>query len=198
MKNLEEKNIKPQNLEYDAHRTMVVWIFSVTLLFSIIIGFILLYSYNIGQNDNKKDIPTLIVVLAAGILGSFVSALNRIYSAKDIFPNKEYKAFFKNANSYLIIYSTIPALVGGISAVILYVVFAGDMVSGSLFPEFHCASGKGECKGFNDFLSYWKPKAPTDYAKAIIWGFIAGFSERFVPDILNKLTKNQKDKSKSK
>ena len=194
MKISHKDNIVKPIPEYDAHRTMVVWIFSVTLVFSVIIGYVLLNYFNQSYEDNTNDMPTLIVILASGILGSFVSALNRIYSAKDIFPNKEYSAFLKNANLYLIIYSTIPALVGAISAVILYLVFAGDMISGSLFPKFHCSLGESKCMEFKDFLTSWKPEKPTDYAKAIIWGFIAGFSERFVPDILNNLTKNRENK----
>jgi hypothetical protein len=31
------------------------------------------------------------------------------------------------------------------------------------------------------------PKDAAANAKAIVWGFIAGFSERFVPNILNRL-----------
>jgi len=37
---------------------------------------------------------------------------------------------------------------------------------------------------FYNFVYNWAPATPSDYAKAIVWGFIAGFSEKFVPDLL--------------
>ena len=37
------------------------------------------------------------------------------------------------------------------------------------------------------FVACWIPDGPTAYAKAIVWRFVAGFPERFVPDILNRL-----------
>ncbi len=33
----------------------------------------------------------------------------------------------------------------------------------------------------------WSPAKATDYSKALLWGFIAGFAERLVPDVLGKL-----------
>lgn len=60
-------------------------------------------------------------------------------------------------------------------------------MKGDWFPEFHCATGES-CSDFHGFVAYWRPSGPAAYAKAIVWGFIAGFSERFVPNILNRLT----------
>jgi hypothetical protein len=73
-----------------------------------------------------------------------------------------------------------------IGAVVLYLLFAAGILKGDLFPEFHCAAGQ-TCADFHGFVAYWKPDGPAANAKAIVWGFIAGFSERFVPDILNRL-----------
>jgi hypothetical protein len=138
-----------------------------------------------------SDHPEILVVMA-GILGSFVSALNRIYASKDVFPRGKYTHLLKKANIYLIAYSLIPPLIGAIGAAILFTMFAGEIISGGLFPEFACTD-VGGCQSYTDYLDKWKPKLPVDFAKLIVWGFIAGFSERFVPNILNQIaTDNNK------
>lgn len=187
----EEKNkevLQKTESEFDAHRIIVVWLFLATLLLVVFTTISLVISDSTGE----KILPTLVIVVIAGVLGSFVSALNRIYSSKDVFPKAKYKDFLKGANGYLIAYSTIPPLVGAISAAVLYVIFAGQIISGALFPTFACSVGENGCTSFELFLQYWSPKDPQDYAKAIVWGFIAGFSERFVPDILNKVATDAK------
>ena len=123
-------------------------------------------------------------------MGSYTkSVTGSIYSSKNIFPISNYSVLLHKKNSYLIAYFSIPPLVGAISAAILYVVFASEIVAGPFFPNFSCELYHG-CNKFQSFLTAWSPAEPQDYAKAIIWGFISGFSERFVPDILNKVVKD--------
>lgn len=176
------KSIPKEKNEIDAHRVIVLWLFVATISISAFLALSLIYSDKTG----KTTLTILPVVILAGVLGSFVSALNRIYSSTDIFPIGKYKELLKGTNFYLIAYSSIPPLVGAISACILYVLFASEIIKGPFFPLFSCENGDS-CNTFQSFLSYWSPKEATDYAKAIVWGFIAGFSERFVPDILNRV-----------
>lgn len=182
-----KNNRLPSADEIDIHRTIVLWLFLATLFFVVLLAVALL----IAESTDEPLLTILPVVIFAGILGSFVSALKRIYSSTDIFPIKEYSVHLKNSNGYLIAYSSIPPLVGAISATVLYVIFASEIIKGPFFPSFTCKAvcTIAGCDDFHNFMKSWSPTSAQDYAKAIVWGFIAGFSERFVPDILNKVAK---------
>ena len=177
-----KEEIKYKN-DYKVHRLIVIWFFCSTLFLVILLGSVLL----ISNNTEKELITILPVVVISGILGSFVSALNRIYSSVDVFPIDENNELFKNFNIYLVSYSAIPPLVGAITSSLLYVIFAGGILKGPLFPAFACDPSGDSCTNFINFLKYWSPATSKDYAKVIVWGFLAGFSERLVPDILNKI-----------
>ena len=95
---------------------------------------------------------------------------------------------------HLIIDSLVPAIVGAISATVLYMLFASELVKGDLFPAFVCKKGDDVCTTFGMLIGEWGPDQATDYAKAIVWGFIAGFAERLVPDTLKSLSKSAQQK----
>ncbi|NGN97828.1 hypothetical protein G5S52_09165 [Grimontia sp. S25] len=175
--------------DLDAHRAIVMWLFLATSVITVLVAGALIFSGTTGQ----KLLSILPVVVLAGVLGAFVSALNRIYSSSSVFPLGRYKELMKDINGYLIAYSSIPPLVGAISATVLYVLFAGQIITGPFFPTFACENDAG-CNEFQTFLQDWSPDKAQDYAKAIVWGFIAGFSERFVPDILNRVVNNANEK----
>jgi hypothetical protein len=64
--------------------------------------------------------------------------------------------------------------IGAIFACILSFVFFGGFVGGSLFPQ----------AGLDQVLG-----SRPDFAKLLVWAFIAGFAQRFVPQILSSLIK---------
>jgi hypothetical protein len=135
----------------------------------------------------------MIPVMVAGAGGAFVSSLRRLYGFQDIFPRRSSVRLFRRLDFYVIAYSLVPVLVGIIGAVMIYLVFAGQLLRGDLFPEFICTAPNNKCDDFYAFVSNWMPKDPASNAKAIVWGFIAGFSERFVPNILNRLATDKEE-----
>ena len=166
----------------DAHRLLVMWLFVSTLVVGLAFLTLILYFDKTGRGGVTIMVP----VIVAGAGGGFVSSLRRLYSFQDILPRRQYIQLFRRMNFYVVAYSFVPALVGMIGAVVLYLMFAAGLLKGDLFPEFHCAAGQ-TCADFHGFVAHWSPEGPAANAKAIVWGFIAGFSERFVPDILNRL-----------
>ncbi|MNY69252.1 hypothetical protein D3C86_2071590 [compost metagenome] len=55
----------------------------------------------------------------------------------------------------------------------------GNLLSGAIFP--------------NPSVFYRIIYIPSAFAKLLVWSFIAGFSERFVPNILNNFIKKAED-----
>ena len=76
-------------------------------------------------------------------------------------------------------------LIGATFAVLLYGVFLSGLLSGDFFPAF------GDCatSGFSGIrgLTECSPATNADAAKALIWAFIAGFGENFVPNFIDGL-----------
>jgi hypothetical protein len=172
----------PDRGTLDAHRLLVMWLFICTL--SAGIPFLILVLY--FDKTARGGVTIMIPVMAAGAGGAFVSSLRRLYGFEDIFPRRSYIRLFRKLDFYVIAYSLVPVLVGIIGAVMIYLLFAGGLLKGDLFPDFICAPNQS-CDDFHGFVANWVPKDAAANAKAIVWGFVAGFSERFVPNILNRL-----------
>lgn len=166
----------PPKTAFEFHRQMVIALFSATFVLSMILALGLILS----------SVTALMAVAAAGALGGFVSSLRRLYSFQRIFPVDFFEGEHK-FDVYLIIYSLIPSLVGAIGAVVLYLIFAADLIRTPMFPLFHLSTHHSLNNAFYNFVQNWQPKQPADYAKALVWGFVAGFSERFVPNLLERL-----------
>jgi len=187
---------KPEpSADFSAHRQLVFWLFAAT---SVIVGLTALLLITADHSANSRDKVTIGPLIAiSGTLGAFVSALRRIYLFENIFPTDQYRNIPRGVNGYLIAYSSIPPLVGAIAAMIIFVVFQSGIIKGDIFPVFECETGANTCKDFVDYLKHWKPAQAQDYAKSIVWAFIAGFSERFVPDILNKISNSADPKKEA-
>ena len=173
-----------QNSENDAfftvHRQMVIFLFLAALFFCSLLTWLLL----------QPKTSLLAAIALAGAGGGFVSALRRLYSFQRVFPSKLLSNWPRQASVslYVAVYSLIPPLVGAMAAVVLYLVFAAGLVQGGLFPTFENASNYSTSDKFQDFIRGWSPNSETSYAKSFVWAFIAGFSERFVPDLLGRLS----------
>jgi hypothetical protein len=81
-------------------------------------------------------------------------------------------------------------IVGGVFASVLYLIFMSGILQGDFFPAF-----QSESAPFIDtptFADVTLPKTNRDAAKALIWAFIAGFAEGFVPNFIDKIAKEQR------
>ena len=68
--------------------------------------------------------------------------------------------------------------IGAVFACVLLLIFAGGFIRGGLFPESSLDSGF-----FGVIYLH------VEFAKLLVWSFVAGFSERLVPQLLESLTR---------
>lgn len=120
------------------------------------------------------------VVFGCGIMGGFVSIQQRLGSIED----DELDVLSKSWASVLII-----PLFGGIFALVLYVIFLTGILDLPIFPEFYIpAFTNDRAVDLPAFLQQTSPVSGQDMAKVMFWSFVAGFSERFVPQVIRSVT----------
>jgi hypothetical protein len=146
---------------------------------------LLILAYWAAQYDQTL-VATLLILMLAGSLGGFMSLLQRIQSTPS--GGDPLISILEVQNGAFSLY--LAPVSGAIFAVLLYLIFLGKLVSGVIFPEnlthFHLWWGQVH-------LAAVPPPTPEDYAKLVVWSFIAGFAERFVPDTLDRLVNRARD-----
>lgn len=157
------------------------------LAISCVLSIALLMSFLLLANKGIWDPGLFPVVFVAGMLGGVVNNYRRLY-AMPVFSDNNL-----NDTKILIAQLYISPIVGGIFGLVLYILFMTEIIKGPFFPSF-LPEGEQEYTKFKKFLSDVDPQRNIDAAKALFWSFIAGFSERFVPNILDKITKDAKEK----
>ena len=153
---------------------MLITVLSALLL----VIFLLLVMFFAGARFGDKTDPApsiALSVIVCGILGAMFSAATRLYTFRDLPAAIVDTTTVKLGNVYLFAYSLLPILIGVISAAVIYVLFLSGLFKGPLFPEFGCHVAS--CQTFADLIWQYGPKASEDFAKCLIWGFIAGFAE---------------------
>lgn len=129
-----------------------------------------------------KELMTLMsFVFGAGYLGGIINSYQRVKNL----PPGEVAFENKTANTIAIIQVYTTPLVSGLFALIFYALCFTGVIGGDLFPNFI-----GIDKHYSSILDMFDNAGPEnniDAAKAIVWGFIAGFSERLVPNVLDKV-----------
>lgn len=171
----------------NAFGLMLTGLFYATVGIVFVTALPLVIAYLMGLR-----LPVLPFVALSGALGAFVSSLSRIYGLKDLPALLLINEFRLIRNRYILMYSLIPPLIGVVAAVLVYVAIAAQLVEGNLFPAFQCFDeGYKVCdKGIDGLLKYG-PQSAVDCAKSLFWSFVAGFSERFFPGIVEGLTKQK-------
>ena len=131
-----------------------------------------------------------LVCFFAGTIGGALSLQQRVQKI----PNSELDTI---ANSWITLLFV--PIFSGVFALILYVIFLANIVDGNLFPKFeipHEPTKGIDSRYFINLFSNTYPASLQDIARLIFWCFIAGFSERFVPNIIGKASNSGEEEPK--
>lgn len=84
-----------------------------------------------------------------------------------------------------------------IFAFFLYLLASGGLVGGELFPKFKPVDlDNGEFWNIETFIKKVNPEQSKDIAKILVWSFIAGYSERLIPNLIGKIVKSSESEGK--
>jgi hypothetical protein len=125
-------------------------------------------------------------VVYFGTIGGYVSSLRRLQDLQFGKGDPIVGIYGLKSAAY---FMWLSPMLGAIFAVILVLLFVGGVLTGSVFPAFQTPESVNGLSEFVKGLSFVKP---NDYALLLLWSFVAGFAERFVPDNLDKMIAGQK------
>lgn len=149
------------------------------LLFSLMLLVIILLCFFLYYLEKKEfSIQTLPIVLIFGALGAFVSLQRRLKSLTE-----EDLQLLRESISY----TWLAPVTGALLAGMLYLIFIGNLITGSIFPEIINSVNQQNTSGLEKIFNVECPNA-KEYAKLLFWSFLAGFSESFVTDIIGKFS----------
>lgn len=128
----------------------------------------------------NSELTAFFLVLYFGIVGAYFSRLSR-------FANRMGSLSWNEMDlGYSAGAINVRLLVGAIAALILFFLMMGDILSGPVFLD-------------GEFVLWWVdaagnqvvPLRPSEnFARLIVWCIVAGFSERFVPDRINEVSRS--------
>lgn len=121
-----------------------------------------------------------------GIIGGFVSIQQRL---KNIDPD-ELQLLSESWATILVV-----PIYGGIFSLLFYLLVLSGLVEGSLFPKFYIPEFENPptTENMKAFFNSTYPESGVEFAKFAFWSFVSGFSERFVPQIISKVSSEDKN-----
>lgn len=147
-----------------------VHVYIATVL--VIAGFVIIFFM-----QTTRLLPLIVM---AGMGGGVISTYLRVRGSSGY-------SDYQGAHIVPRLQAYISPLVAGMLALVFHGFMAAEVVTGALFPEFK-NSGL-EFSSVEAFLKGLSPATNGDAAKAVVWAFVAGFSERLVPNVLDTIAK---------
>ncbi len=149
---------------------------------SLVIVAILVLGYffwrGIGIMGGAEEYPIAWFIFVAAIFGAMVNQTFR----------KEHKEQMALSAWQIFLYVVWKGVVAIVFALALHMMFISGLVSGDIFPKFvHTTIEQGGAYlDMKEFATEVEPESYRDVAKVLVWSFVAGYSERFVPNLISR------------
>lgn len=148
---------------------------AAVVVFALALGF---YAHEaIGAAGDAEKYPLSWFIIVAAILGSIVNQPFRQSELRH------------TALGWLLGYLCWKCAVAIVFAFVLYIMFIAGLISGDMFPRFvnTTANAGGEYVSMEQFMTSIEPESNRDAAKVLVWSFLAGYSEKFVPNLMTRM-----------
>ena len=152
-------------------KALVVFLLAGLLLTAVILTIVF-------SPQGDTALPITLFVFLAAILGSAVNESSRIQ--RDL---EGLRTFDR------VVFLSWKLLVAIVFSMFLYLAFQSGIISGHVFPEFQHMDD-----AYNNMLDYMtcsRPKTNGDAALMFVWAFVAGYVERFVPNLIQKIQREK-------
>lgn len=116
-----------------------------------------------------------IIVFLIGNIGGYVSVHRGLTELKD----DEVTGLSSSWWSIVV-----PPIVGGVLALVMYLLFLSNILGGDLFPTFEADADSP--KAIDSILTQ-HADSMASYGKLLFWAFVAGFNQKYVVDIINSV-----------
>jgi hypothetical protein len=178
-----------RRLDRQKRRETAIWLNYVGVAL-VAVGLLITIAGWIWQQPLGKFIAQahLFYAIWFGVLGAYFS---RSVSMRSSIATLDYDLLVSDYSKWSVGQRLI---IGGIAALVMYFLIAGRLLAGDLFPMPEYSNALLDGKSGDTTLAI--PSA--GFAKLLIWSVIAGFSERLLPDQLNRLESSTRDSGQDK
>jgi hypothetical protein len=138
------------------------------------------------------DISGLVLFCSAaiaGAAGSFISVVLRIQGVRDNTQLAQNIFAFKYSKTTV----QVAPLTGMLFAILLCFIIFGGLIGGSMFPTIHTIPDKNKILTIDPDAFSRVLNNVGELSKLLVWSFIAGFSERLIPDMVDRLADKARD-----
>lgn len=123
----------------------------------------------------------MLLVLLAGSTGAVINNYYRLAKLACA----DAASMAEMDNSVFTVQLYVSVLISGVLGIIMYGLCLSGLIAGDLFPAFKGV--QADYASVTELMANVSPAGNIDAAKAVVWAFIAGFSEKLIPNLIDRM-----------